>query len=482
MKSSIVTFVIAAAIASVLTPVVIRLARRLGAVDIGGGRRVHQGQIPRLGGIAVGVAFFAAVAVPGLLESAIGRRFFGEVDILIAIGGGGLLMLGTGMVDDVRGVRAWQKLLLQVGAASLAYGLGLRIDAITLPMIGKLELGLLAYPATVFWVVGIVNAINLIDGLDGLAGGVAFFVCVTNFAVAYLNHSVFVMLLSAGLAGAILGFLFYNFNPASIFMGDTGSLFLGYVLATTSMLGAATKSSTTVAIVVPLVALGLPVLDTLFAIWRRWLERRPLFSADRGHIHHRLGDLGGTHRRAVLLLYGLTILFAVGAIAVALGRSLEIGIALVLLCVALVGIVRFVGYFEYISLRRRASRLTPFTETLREAVPAILRDPNRQPDHLLGELCRRSAIVEWEVRRQKRTLRRHRCEGTKGRRRDFVAAVFTLGDGELIIRYTGSTVSPEDRILLQLVADTLDPDWVSSLSASAAHASGEFAASAADGS
>src|SRR5262249_52489320 len=157
-------------------------------------------------------------------------------------------------------------------------------------------------PITVLWITGIVNAINLIDGLDGLAAGIVFFAGLTNFVVAYMHGALMVALFMSAMLGATAGFLFHNFNPARIFMGDSGSYFLGYVIATSSLLGSMQPTSTTVALLVPMLALGVPIFDTLFAIVRRFLERRPLFSPDRGHIHHRLVDMGITHRRAVLIL------------------------------------------------------------------------------------------------------------------------------------------------------------------------------------
>ena len=179
---------------------------------------------------------------------------------------GSLIVAGLGLCDDLLGVGAKRKLLIQCSAAALAYASGLRIDALSLPWMGAISLGWLALPATVVWFCAIVNALNLIDGLDGLAAGVAFFACVTNAVVAFLAHNVATGLLSVTLAGAILGFLFYNFNPARIFMGDSGSMFLGFVLASISLLGSGTqKSPTLIAILVPILALGLPIMDML---WR----------------------------------------------------------------------------------------------------------------------------------------------------------------------------------------------------------------------
>src|SRR4029078_2410036 len=169
---------------------------------------------------------------------------------------------------------------------------------------------------------------NLIDGLDGLAAGVVFFASMTNFVVALLSQASLPALFMATTMGAIIGFLFYNFNPARIFMGDSGSYFLGYVIAATSV-GTDHKASTAVSLLVPLMALGVPIFDTLFAMVPRFLERRPVFSPDRGHIHYPLLDMGITHRRAVLIIYGVSVLLTITAIAISLGRSWQVGITLV---------------------------------------------------------------------------------------------------------------------------------------------------------
>ena len=171
--------------------------------------------------------------------------------------------------------------------AGLLYKLGFRIDAIANPFGEPIALGWASLPFTMFWIVGVINALNLIDGLDGLAGGVALVAVITTFLVSLQRGHPLMMLFSAALAGAIVGFLFYNFNPASIFMGDTGSMFLGFVLAATAI-QTNQKASTAVAVLIPAIALGLPIMDTLLAIGRRAVRGRPLFQADKEHIHHRL--------------------------------------------------------------------------------------------------------------------------------------------------------------------------------------------------
>ena len=384
MKSSVGALLIALAIAALVTPVVRRLAMQLGAVDAPGGRRVHAGEIPRLGGIALIVAFFGALVSLFLLDSSLAGLFFQEPKRVIGLVVGGVMVATLGVADDLRGVRAWHKLAVQAMAATVVFYAGFRIEAISLPGLRTMQMGVFALPVTVLWIATVVNALNLIDGLDGLAAGIAFFAALTNFIVSLIHHDLMVMLLSAALAGAVLGFLLYNFNPATIFMGDSGSMFLGFVLATSALLGHSVKSSTSVAILAPLIALGVPIMDTLLAIVRRYLERRPIFSADRGHIHHRLLDLGLTHRRAVLSLYGLSMLFCAVAIVVALGSSWEIGSALIFCLVAMVGMVRVGGY-----MRRRSRSST---------------------DRLAGSILRAStallgrAVVDGDAKRMRRAL------------------------------------------------------------------------------
>jgi UDP-GlcNAc:undecaprenyl-phosphate/decaprenyl-phosphate GlcNAc-1-phosphate transferase len=344
---------------------------RLGAVSSPGGRNVHERSVPRLGGVAIAVAFTAPLSGLFIVDSAVATTFRDVGSQAVGLILGAIALCAVGFMDDTRGIRAPVKLAAQVAAACIAFACGLRIDAVYLPLLGDLEMGIFALPVTVAWIVGITNAVNLIDGLDGLAAGVVFFAAMTNLVVAVISGSIFVAVLMAATMGALVGFLFYNFNPARIFMGDSGSYFLGFVLATTSLAGVSQKASTAVSLLVPVVALGVPIFDTLFSMVRRIVERRSLFSPDRGHIHHRLLDMGITHRRAVLILYGVSVVFTVSAIGISLGRSWEVGVALLAATVVMVGLVRFVGYFEYLHLRRRQKShfYDLHTERLRRQLP-----------------------------------------------------------------------------------------------------------------
>ena len=263
-----------------------------------------------------------------LQASSVGQIFYKNIRMSVAFLLGGLVICGLGLLDDVRGTGAGKKFLVQFAVAGALFAAGIRIENLTLPFVGSFALGALSLPFTVLWVVGVINALNLIDGLDGLAAGVAFFGVATTFAIAFLHHDPVMMLFMGALGGAIVGFWAYNFNPASIFMGDTGSMFLGYVLAVGAM-RTSQKSSTVVAILVPIVALGLPIADTFLAIVRRVIAGRPIFSADRQHIHHRLLDMGLSHRKAVFTLYGASILLGVVALLLTLANNREATLILV---------------------------------------------------------------------------------------------------------------------------------------------------------
>lgn len=486
MRASLGALVLSLVVAAAVTPLVRWAARRGGIVDNPGGRRVNTRVIPRLGGLAVVAGFFAPLAALAFTQSDVAEMFYADPLHMVGLLVGGIIVVSLGAWDDIRGVRAWHKLGVQVLAALAAWACGFRMEHLTLPFIGELDLGVFGLPVTLLWITAIVNAINLIDGLDGLAGGIAFFACLTNFVVAALNGNPLVMLLAAALGGAILGFLLYNFNPATIFMGDSGSMFLGFVLATTSMLGSSIQGSTTVAILVPLISLGVPIMDTLFAMVRRVVERRPIFSPDRGHIHHRLLDLGITHRRAVLILYGVSIVFTAGAITVALGRNWSVGAALLVLTVAMLGLARFVGYFEYLQIRRRQKQHihSRGTERLRVAVPELIRsleDVDRDDiPAMLERFASVAELLEFELEpvgeEPVRGLRPMRwlasADAYPNGAREPVRASFEVGAARAKLRVAwlsdDGDVSPQADILLQIAADALERRIRRSLPAPAA--------------
>jgi UDP-GlcNAc:undecaprenyl-phosphate GlcNAc-1-phosphate transferase len=478
VKSALSALLLAIAVVAALTPLVRWLALRLGAVAPPGGRHVHERSIPRLGGIAMVVAFFAPLLILWRVDALTAAVLDQESLRLVGLVGGGLAMSAVGVIDDTRGLRALHKLLAQIAVALFAFRCGFSIHTVYVPFVGDLAMGVFAAPITVLWIVGVVNAVNLIDGLDGLAAGVVFFAAVTNLLVAWLGGAVFIALLSATTAGAVLGFLFYNFNPARIFMGDSGSYFLGFVLAVTSLISQ--KASTAVSLLVPVVALGVPIIDTLFAMVRRILERRPVFSPDRGHIHHRLLDMGITHRRAVLIIYGFSVAFTAAALGISIGRSWQVGAAMVGATAVLIGLVRFVGYLDVALLRsRQKARIrTRDAEMLRHALPrlpqrfAAARYEEELLEMLAGfaeeadlgfvEMLAGDGIAyRWSS--QKGALLGFDATSSSSRLRDQVTARFPIGrDGraraEICFGWASpdSQVSPESDILLQVATDVLE--------------------------
>ncbi len=295
-------FLLAMFVSYVLTPYIKKLAFKIGAVDKPDNRKVHKRIMPRLGGLAIYVAF-----VIGCVASMeVTWDIFG---ILL----GGTLIVALGVADDVYQLPAKVKLLGQVVAACVLVAFDIRIEWVNNPLGGYFYLDMLSIPFTIFWIISFTNVVNLIDGLDGLAAGVSAIASLTIILVAIQMGYFHVAILTAALAGAIIGFIRYNFNPATIFMGDTGSMFLGYMLAAISIYGAV-KTAATIALIVPAIALGLPILDTAFAIMRRYANGRPIFQPDKGHLHHRLLDKGMSHKEAVLFMYGITAVLCIGAV------------------------------------------------------------------------------------------------------------------------------------------------------------------------
>jgi UDP-GlcNAc:undecaprenyl-phosphate GlcNAc-1-phosphate transferase len=323
-----------------LTPWVRSWALRRGAVDVPGGRRVNTLPTPRLGGVSVIAGFFVPIALFALVGTGAMQGFLAHPKLLWGLLFGGLLVGAVGAIDDLRGLGPWAKLGAQLAAASIAYAFGYRIDAINVPFVGDVSTGIASPVLTVLWFLAVTNAINLIDGLDGLASGIALVASVSNICLGFMNHSPLSVIMSTSLSGALLGFLRYNFNPATIFLGDAGSMFIGFMLAALAITGATTKSSTAIALLAPMIALGVPITDTLLAMIRRTVARQSIFLADRGHIHHRLLDLGITHRRVVLLLCSSSIVLATAALGTAFGHAWESGTALLVAAGVLLTLVR----------------------------------------------------------------------------------------------------------------------------------------------
>lgn len=318
----------AAFIASIiLTPLVIKFAFRIGAVDHPNYRKVHASVMPRIGGMAI----FGAFVIGYLLLRPTDEHAIG---ILV----GAIIIIITGFLDDMLEITAKAKLFGQLAAAIVVvtWG-GLQIEFINLPFFGPFDFGYLSIPITILWIIGITNAINLIDGLDGLAAGVSTIALISITVMAVIMGDVFVVATAAILAASTLGFLFYNFHPAKIFMGDTGALFLGYMISVLALLGF--KNVAVVSLVIPIIMLGVPISDTFFAIVRRVRMKQPISAPDKSHLHHCLLRAGFSHRQTVLIIYGLAILFGVAAV---LFSQATVWGAIVLTAVMLIAIELFV--------------------------------------------------------------------------------------------------------------------------------------------
>lgn len=344
MTSTATAFLVALFVSALLTPLVRRFAVGRGLVEGRTGRlKIHREGVPRLGGVAVVAAFFAPLVGIFLVDADVTWHIEHDLTRFAALLLGGLAIFLLGLWDDLKGVGPAIKFSVQASVAFGAWTAGLRISEVNLPGHGLLDLGPFGWLVTVLWLVGITNALNLVDGLDGLAAGVAFFAGVSHLVIGAINGAVLLMLFAAALCGAVLGFLPYNLNPARIFIGDCGSLFLGWILAASSIYGASFKGSTAVAVLGPILILGLPILDTLLAMVRRILRGGSPFDGDREHVHHLLLDLGLSQRRSVLLLWALCAAFALAGLIVTATSSFDTAVALVSLLIVLAVFERRLG-------------------------------------------------------------------------------------------------------------------------------------------
>jgi UDP-GlcNAc:undecaprenyl-phosphate GlcNAc-1-phosphate transferase len=398
---------------ALLTPLVIRTAIAWELFDPPHeDRRVHTEPLPRIGGVAVFLAMGAGLLVAALASLGGVELLRGRPTFFYGVLFGGGIIFATGLVDDVRGLRPGAKLTAQLVAALVVYTYGFQIDVIGVGST-QLVLGWMALPVTILWIVGVTNAFNLIDGLDGLATGIALVALAATLAVSLALGNSEVSILCVALLGALLGFVRYNFNPARIFLGDSGSLFIGFMLAVLSVYGSQ-KSATAILAVVPLFALAIPLLDTALAILRRLLRGVPLSQADGRHIHHRLLALGLSHRNAVIVLYvtatilallGLSLVFAPPPAVMSVAAA-GAGVMLFLLLYGL----RRLQYHEFVEAgsvigsglprARRVIRnqiyahdlgqVVELASTLEE-VNAILEDNASTFEFLHMEVCRESA-------------------------------------------------------------------------------------------
>lgn len=351
MSQYMLIFIIALALTLVFTPAAIKLAPKIGAIDIPkDNRRMHTKAMPRFGGLAIYIGTVGSM----LIFLPFSTRLMGVI-------AGGSLMFAVGIIDDIKGMPAKVKLGFQVLCAFILFQFSERISFISNPL-GD---GYYFFPwivsllVTVIWVVGITNTINLIDGLDGLAAGVAFIASISIAYIAYIDSRIEISMAMLAIAGSALGFLPFNFNPAKIFMGDGGSLFLGFMLAGFSIMGTL-KSATIVATIVPVLVLGLPIFDTVFAILRRLVNKRPIMEADKGHLHHRIMAVGLGQRRTVFMLYGISGIMGVAAIL--MSRDLLVESALLVIIAAT---------FIYVFLIDQSSRIVNLKAVNVESIEKI---------------------------------------------------------------------------------------------------------------
>ena len=325
-------------LATLCTPLVIFVAKSLNIYDDINVRKVHSKSIPRVGGITIVLAMLGMTIPVLMLNNLIGESFRSVRFEIIVLLAGSVLIFAIGLIDDLCRLRVRTKFLAQLLAAVLVCSFGIRIEHISLVNWFTLDFGWISWPVTILWIVGITNAVNFTDGLDGLAAGISAITCgvIAVFAI-YSGQAVMAVLMLA-LLGSLTGFLFFNFNPAKIFMGDCGSLFLGFILATSSIL-CATKSATFVSLALPALALGIPIFDTLFSILRRFLERRSIFSPDRSHFHHRLLDMGFHQRHVVLIIYMLT--FTIAGLGMFMMATRNTGTIVIFICDMILLILTF---------------------------------------------------------------------------------------------------------------------------------------------
>jgi len=348
----IIAFILAVLTCFVVTPYTMRLAKKVGAVYMPSQRKVHKKPIPRLGGLAIIVGFLVSVSYLLIILNWENVNIYNGQEYILKLMGFliGIIILGiTCFVDDFKDVHPLVKLTAQIISAIIVCICGIRIENINLPFLsGDLNI-VFSYILTVGWIVGITNAINLIDGLDGLSSGISLVSCISLILVFTINGSpLLAIILVTALAGAILGFLPFNFNPAKTFVGDTGSNFMGFSLAVISILGVA-KTYTALVLIAPIIILGLPIFDTLFAIVRRIIKGKSLkavLKPDRGHLHHRLMDKGYTQKQAVMILYGLSATLGLFAV-ILLESGIWKALSFALLVIALIA----VGYKDICKLR-----------------------------------------------------------------------------------------------------------------------------------
>ena len=348
MKSLLLLGVSSLFLSVILTPLCRDFFRKRGFVDYPGDRRkIHKQPIARAGGVAIALAYILAFML--LLVSPLRHELIqdGDIPFILKLAPAGLLIFATGLLDDLVTLKPWQKLIGQLLASGWAYWAGVRVSGFGGHSMGDW----LVLPLTILWLVACTNAFNFIDGIDGLAAGLGFFATVTTLVAALLQDNVYLALATVPLAGALLGFLVFNFHPASIFMGDSGSLTIGFLLGCFGVVWGQ-KSATLLGMVAPLMVIAVPMLDICLSVARRLIRARPIFSADRGHIHHQLLDRGLGPRSVALVLYSVTALGAVFSLLQSVYHSQSSRLIIIVFCVISCIGIRNLNYVEFDVARR----------------------------------------------------------------------------------------------------------------------------------
>jgi UDP-GlcNAc:undecaprenyl-phosphate/decaprenyl-phosphate GlcNAc-1-phosphate transferase len=340
-------FMIATIGALVTTPLIRRLCQRFQLLDVPlDKRRVHRQATPRLGGVGLYLSCAGALLTLPFVDNLLTQTLHSQSKELFLLFLPASLVFLLGVYDDLRGANAVVKFVALGSIATLFFAMGGRVDALSVPLFGTVQLPpVLSYVVTLVWLVGITNAFNLIDGIDGLASGAALFSSLVILVVSFLQDRSLVIVVTLVLCGSLAGFLRYNFNPASIFLGDSGALFVGFTLAALSVVGTQ-KAATAIAVVVPILAFGFPVVDTAMTMGRRLVSRHPIFEGDNEHIHHMLLARGWSQRKVALVLYGVCASFGLAAVIFPATGSRVTGVLLVVISVAIVIAVGHLSYHE----------------------------------------------------------------------------------------------------------------------------------------
>jgi len=355
MKTYIFIYLLSLLLSLLLTPIVIAVAVKLAIYDRTDPRKVHSGRIARVGGTAIFISMILSVITAYFMSNSIGESFRYTGTKIFSMLAAGTFIFIVGLIDDIRPLKTWIKFLAQILAAVFVCAFGIRINVIRIPELFNIHFGFLSWPFTILWIVGVTNAVNFIDGLDGLAAGISAIACATIAALSVYFGQPILCVIMLALAGALTGFLFFNFNPAKIFMGDCGSLFLGFIIASATVMSTA-KSQALVGFALPLLALGIPIFDTLFIMVNRFGQRKAVFMPDTEHFHHRLLRLGLKQRQVAVLAYLITLLATGAGVFLMAARSVKSIIMFVSILVLIVLIFHVIGAVSVKQIMRALRR------------------------------------------------------------------------------------------------------------------------------